>query len=279
MTIKHALKSLAASIQPIPANEGQRLAILNYHSVGGGAAASIETNLFDAQLELISQRYHSIDLNDPLNNNVEKIKTLLTFDDGYLDNFEFAAPLLKAYSQSAVFFITTDFIEKEIDITINFRSYRGLKPMTWDQVGRLHELGHTIGLHGQTHRAFSVMSVAEAWDEMENSFELLKRRTGIIARAFAYPFGQLDHRRPDMVAIASSLGIQHVFSTENRGVDMSAIQESNSTHPLPRLRVDASDSPLIVRDKIDGRWDYISGIQRILSCIRLRSMRAYGALY
>ena len=117
MTIKHELKHLAARIQPIPANEGQRLAILNYHSVGGGGSASVETNLFNAHLKLISQRYHGIDLNCPFNNKFGKTKTLITFDDGYLDNYEFAAPLLKAYSQSAVFFITTDFIEKEIDIT------------------------------------------------------------------------------------------------------------------------------------------------------------------
>lgn len=281
MTTKKVLKWFGGKIFPSNIKQGCRLSVLNYHSVGGGSLGSLSTERFSSHLAAITKthNYCAVDINKGLNLTNNCTGVLITFDDGYLDNYLYAAPLLEDNSIQAAFFITTAFVEGELDITATFRNYDGLKPMSWDQIGKLHERGHSIGFHGHKHRSFATFNTSQILDEMARSAELFRHRLGISPNVFAYPYGQLENRHPEMTKIASLFGIRYVFSTENRSIDVCKLKNFKSKGPLPRLRVDADDSPLIIKDKIEGRWDYISNIQRVRSCIRLKSLSAYRAIY
>ena len=95
--------------------------IWNYHRIGDAVGSLFDPHLFsataedfDRQVGFLKQNFDVIGLND-----LEQALTqprgqfvMLTFDDGYRDNFELAFPILKSYGVPATFFIATGFIDR-----------------------------------------------------------------------------------------------------------------------------------------------------------------------
>ena len=76
----------------------------------------ISPELFDQIIEYLSQNYEIVDTNDLVNLKPfrsGKLKVVITFDDGYMDNYEYALPILKKYNVPATFYICTRFINGE----------------------------------------------------------------------------------------------------------------------------------------------------------------------
>ena len=73
--------------------------------------------LFDKCIKQITKNYEVVLLEDYLADgdfkNHKRVATIL-FDDGYLDNLEFAAPVLAKYNAKASFYVVTDCIDKNI---------------------------------------------------------------------------------------------------------------------------------------------------------------------
>jgi len=63
---------------------------------------------------------------------------MLTFDDGYTDNYQVVAPILEKYGFTATFYIITDMVGNP-------------EHMTWEQVVALDRKGMDIGSHSATH--------------------------------------------------------------------------------------------------------------------------------
>jgi peptidoglycan/xylan/chitin deacetylase (PgdA/CDA1 family) len=97
--------------------------VVMYHSVGPPRADWIwnylttSVNVFEAQMKLLVERgWTAITLAD-LHAHMSKGAKLppkpvvLTFDDGYLDNWVYAYPVIKQYNLHAVVWMTTDFVD------------------------------------------------------------------------------------------------------------------------------------------------------------------------
>ncbi len=94
--------------------------VLNYHRIGDGRHSDFDRNLwsataeeFDAQIKAVTREFDVIGLEDldhvlsrPGGRNV-----LITFDDGYLDNYTDAYPILKRHNAKGLFFVTTGFLD------------------------------------------------------------------------------------------------------------------------------------------------------------------------
>ncbi|MEW6406133.1 MAG: polysaccharide deacetylase family protein [Chloroflexota bacterium] len=112
------------------------LTILNYHRVDRrpdqpgsdtfkpNISATLEG--FNEQMEYISRWFNVASLRDVIQwldgqRNLPPHAALITFDDGYLDNYTVAFPILQKFNFPAVIFLTTGHIEKEA-------------PLYWDLV-------------------------------------------------------------------------------------------------------------------------------------------------
>jgi peptidoglycan/xylan/chitin deacetylase (PgdA/CDA1 family) len=117
----------------------------------------------------------------------------ITFDDGYRDNFEHAAPVLGRLSLPATFFVVTGWIGT--DVVPFWDEQRGVcHPwMTWDDVRALHRRGFEIGVHTRTHVDLGKVSGREARVEILGARLELQRQLGAPATSFAYPFGRPEH--------------------------------------------------------------------------------------
>ncbi len=100
------------------------VAILMYHSVMRDPQSQADTlgdlghsqESFRAQMELLSDHYHPISLDDAIrkiraDEDLPKRSVIVTFDDGYADNCEIAMPILNKVGIAATFYVIVDCIE------------------------------------------------------------------------------------------------------------------------------------------------------------------------
>src|SRR5205807_1201216 len=140
------------AIHPLWATEQGPIAVLTYHSVGSESPGSQPTALFRAQVDWLSRHvadFPVLPLRSALSSSaaIDGTRVLITFDDGYKDNSDVAAPILEEFGLRATFFVATAFIDGDASVTSDFKHYRGLPNMTWEQVSKLAEHGHEVGLH------------------------------------------------------------------------------------------------------------------------------------
>lgn len=109
------------------------LTVLNYHRIGDANLPDFDTfkpnvsadqNAFAGHLEYISRWFKVVSMQHVINwlnrkGNLPAHAALITFDDGYLDNFTNAYPLLRKHDFPAVIFLTTGHINS-------------VKPFYWD---------------------------------------------------------------------------------------------------------------------------------------------------
>ena len=118
-----------------------------YHNVS--AEKGITPGEFEEQMMLI-QKYNTFKLEELKNigNKFPKNTVLVTFDDGYTDNYTNAFPLLKKYNIKATIFLNTAYIN-------NDPFY-----MNWDQIREMYKSG-LIDFQLHTHSHFTVVKRAE----------------------------------------------------------------------------------------------------------------------
>ena len=117
----------------------------------------------------------------------------ITFDDGYLDNFTVAAPILRDLRLPATFFISTHLIGSTTTPWWDAALPRKLAWMTWDQVRSLASDGFDIGAHTRTHVDLGKVTGNIAEVEIVGSRDDIARELGAVPSHFAFPYGQRDN--------------------------------------------------------------------------------------
>jgi peptidoglycan/xylan/chitin deacetylase (PgdA/CDA1 family) len=137
----------------------------------------------------------------------------ITFDDGYRNNFEIAAPILRSYNLPATFFVTTGFIGT--DHVPAWDRALPVQPgwMTWDQVRALAAMGFEIGNHTDSHLDIGNADLEKVRAELELSSQTLHEALGRPARLFAYPFGGREHITEEARTLVRKLGFDCCVSS------------------------------------------------------------------
>lgn len=121
-----------------------------------------------------------------------KKPVILTFDDGHLDTYEVALPILKKFGMCAVIFAIGN---RNLRYALWDQKYEGRCPlMTDDQIRLAHGAGFEIGAHTMTHPTLTNLSREEMVEEINGSKKSLENLLGEEILSFAYPYGRLNRR-------------------------------------------------------------------------------------
>ena len=264
--IKNVVKPLLASIYgSLRTRNSSRVSIpvLCYHSVQhsdnyeGDALTPIE---FENHLKYFTENHTVISLK----NAVTSIKNggintpnpvVITFDDGYEDNYSIVFPLLEKYKSHATIFVVTSFIDGKIEL-INDPCFRAL---SWEQVREMDRSDVVdIGSHTDTHTILSWLGQQEIEKEIILSKKKLENKLGRPVDLFAYPNGQ----KSDIPAIAKA-------TVERVGFDCACSTSWRSTHiaaeifTLNRIMVSGNETLGTLKSKVTGKFDYIYYLQEL----------------
>lgn len=132
----------------------------------------------------------------------------ITFDDGYRDNFEVAAPILRRHKLPATFFLATDFIASDRAAPWDHVLVRRPEWMDWDQVRRLHQEGHAIGAHTMSHIDLGKESPETVRAELAGCRSRLERELSAPVSLFAYPFGGRHNISPASLRLVQEAGFE-----------------------------------------------------------------------
>jgi peptidoglycan/xylan/chitin deacetylase (PgdA/CDA1 family) len=131
----------------------------------------------------------------------------ITFDDGYLDNYTVAAPILRRLGLPATFFVTTSFVGST-GFVAPWDKKLSNPPgwMSWDQVRALRRWGFDIGCHTDTHINLATSDAAAIRADLSTARAKLFEQLGEQADLFVYPFGGRHNITPDALALVREAG-------------------------------------------------------------------------
>jgi peptidoglycan/xylan/chitin deacetylase (PgdA/CDA1 family) len=222
----------------LPSRSAEYPRIVMLHQVNDSVPASgmnMPPEKFEQLLQLLKKLgYQSHFVSEIPHHTSHRNWVCLTFDDGFMDNFTQAFPLLQKYHMKATIYLATQIpdIEKLDAAAIT----------TMQQSGLIE-----FGSHTQDHVNLLKLDNNEARDQIAQSKQQVEKLVGH-CDSFAYPFGRYDQHHVDMVR---ELGFTTAVSTRKKIEPVSA----NNTLQLPRISTNGMMNRLQMRIAlVKGRY-------------------------
>lgn len=219
-------------LQPDGASRSVQVPILMYHylSIPPDNAdiyrrdLSVSPALFAAHLDrMLAEGYSVIPLYDLIAHLTQGTPlppkpVVITFDDGYRDNYEYAFPLLRERNLPATFFIVMEFINQE-------------RPeyLTWEMVREMAAGGMDFEVHGVDHTTLRGRSRTDLEFQALRSYETIRNLLNYQPRFVSYPAGEYDQQT---IEVFQSAGYWAGFTTVQ-----GATHSSDRLFELERVRV------------------------------------------
>ena len=206
--------------------EEVRIPILMYHSICNddpNNSLMIPTEMFAEQMEWLRENdFTAMSMDEVIEamntGKVPKRPVLITFDDGYADNYINAFPELKNNNLKGTFFIISDTITEE-----------GGYYMSTSMLKEMKEAGMEIENHTANHLELNNLSREDAIDSIKRGQEFLRSVIGSNGNYLCYPVGRYSD---ETIEIQKELGIKAALTTQG---GISSIADGK--YELKRIRI------------------------------------------
>jgi peptidoglycan/xylan/chitin deacetylase (PgdA/CDA1 family) len=201
--------------------------IVHYHHVFAD-----EVDGFARQLAFFREAFEPVSLSEAVrrlrDHAVKGRELVVTFDDGFRNQLDHAAPLLAEHGIAGCFFVINELLSADAERAAEICRERlhlpvPVEPLSWDDALRLLELGHEIGSHTQSHPNLAELSPADLSAELSQSRAELERRLATAIRHFSAPYGEVYRFTPEVSKAARAAGFASC-ATAQRGINTSAAE-------------------------------------------------------
>ena len=236
-----------------------KILILGFHRVGYPPQNARIRGLFTTprlltfELWLLSKLgYQFSTLRDAMTASSDKL-AVITFDDGYEDNFTEALPILERFRAPATIFVITGDVGKKAVVWDESDEKLPADMITWEMLAELQKKGWEIGSHGHSHVHFDTKNRPVQESLICHSMAEIEDGLGTVPISFAYPFGSFDETTK---ATLRRFGIRFAVTTDA---------------PLPWDVQSPSDLLELKRVQIGGRkfYHFAKAVIRTLKAIGL----------
>ena len=190
-----------------------RATVLLYHRVTDEVRDLLTVGIeqFERQMGLLRRYFQVVSLADLFEwqavPRTGRPLVCVTFDDGYLDNYANAAPILMRHEIPATFFVSTGIVGTDRRFPHDIRCGNPPFPlMQWDHIRELQRAGFLIGSHTVNHIDCAAEPEEVVRAELEQSREDLRRELGMQRIIFSYPYGGRRHMTPERLELVKQAG-------------------------------------------------------------------------
>ena len=168
------------TVTSVQEDTSKRIPVLMYHGVSnetwGIAGLFMKVNDFDKQMKYISENFETIFIEDIEKDHSNKKVVALTFDDGYVDFYTNAFPILKKYNLKANLYVILN--------------YKNEKYLNSNQIKEIADSGLvSVGSHTKSHVSLKELTDEELEEELKGSKEELESMIGKKVKTICYPMG------------------------------------------------------------------------------------------
>ncbi|MFH1460249.1 MAG: polysaccharide deacetylase family protein [Candidatus Omnitrophota bacterium] len=236
-------------------NNFYQIPVLMYHSINQGSEESrlvVSPESFQRQMYFLKKNNYNILSLDEYVDFLKEKKPLkhksavITFDDGFADNYTQAFPILKKYSIPATIFVVTEWVGNKKDM------------LNWEQVEILSDSKLIdIGSHTITHCLLPDAKNSQVIREIRESKNILDSRLKKETKFFCYPCGFLNSYIKETARLA---GFKGACAT-HPGFEF----DLNDEFAIRRIRISRTADNLIVF------WAQVSGFYTLFKDRRINN--------
>ncbi len=221
-SVYRTIGETAAAVN-VNGNGHRSLRVLMYHKVNDvpGNPLTMPVSLFDEQMhQLRDLGYTVVGLDAVLDHYTSgtplpEQAVLITFDDGYHDNLDNAAEVLRRHGYPGVLFVPIGYLDDRQPLPHDegLAAQGILNPtIDWDELADLERAGIRIESHGISHRPLADLEVDEAAREIALSKLRLEEKLGRPVRAFSYVKGSEAHYKAVHLSLVRQAGYDVAFT-------------------------------------------------------------------
>jgi len=223
-----------------------------YHSVAEDPLYlhSVSPTSFEGQMRFLAAMHNVISLDQLVDCWHGKIdlpdqSVVITFDDGWINTYTTAYPILTQYGLPATVFVLPDWVASQTETAGAKQKY-----MTWDQIREMSQNRISIGAHTISHRSLPALPMQEIRHELLASKEQIEQALGQPVRSFAYPFGSFRDINQDVARMVADSGyrcaVTSLCGNNRRGTDL---------YTLRRTEIEVVDGRFLFGKAISGALD------------------------
>lgn len=213
--------------------------VLYYHSVSENSIndVTITPEKLKEQLNYINDNnyvtitmrelYSHIENNTP----IPQKSIIITFDDGYMNNYTEAFPILKDLNMTATIFCVGNSLD-------------GSYYLSEDAIKEMSDYGIDIESHTVNHLHLDTLSYDQQLSEIRNSKNILEKITGKEVLALAYPFGDYNN---DTIKATKEAGYKMAFTTK-----LGLSDRTDNIYELNRIYISSSYDMSTFKDLLNN---------------------------
>lgn len=262
--------------------------MLMYHRVNDALPANdlvVPVEVFRSQMRYLKEHCEVVGIEKLLDdrrgkmedgrkekNKKQRQKVVITFDDGYRDNYTNVFPILKGLGLPATIFLITGMIGTD-QKRPRYQDMPTPDMMSWEEVREMADKGISFGPHTVTHPHLSQLNYEKQRDEIIKSIAVISPKIApetsfgtpfgssleVTSFIFCYPYGDYN---ADTLRILKELGVRIAFTVKpginnDETIKRESEDEREGFLQLKRTEISGVDTLFDFKKKLTGAFDWM----------------------